>query len=239
MFEEPTDEGLSPQQQEALWQTVQSKAHPDGTVAFSYCSYESHPAAFTKQAEAVRKVRQSPGSAVPLVAKEFPFVFVPNNLHKSPRPVSMTPLDMCKPLFFAHTDSDVAGFHTHLEYSPDSNWAGNLLQGYSKTGPERAGAVQVQKPVSLAIELILRYTNPHDLVVVPFAGTGSEVLAALYTGRRVVAFEKDTERYLSCRSRVEDLLGKFASETGPKPRFRFPNVRRPYHWLCQQTHVQL
>lgn len=46
-----------------------------------------------------------------------------------------------------------------------------------------------QKPLSISLRIIKHFSNKGDLVVVPFAGSGSECIAALIEKRRFVAFE--------------------------------------------------
>jgi site-specific DNA-methyltransferase (adenine-specific)/modification methylase len=71
-----------------------------------------------------------------------------------------------------------------------------LWRGVCKRG-EEAGQRrlhQMQKPAALGRWIIGRATQPGDLVLVPYAGSGSEMLAALQTGRRCVGVEIE-ERY--------------------------------------------
>jgi site-specific DNA-methyltransferase (adenine-specific)/adenine-specific DNA-methyltransferase len=46
-----------------------------------------------------------------------------------------------------------------------------------------------QKPLSISRRIIEHFSNPADLVLVPFAGSGSECLAALQADRRFIGFE--------------------------------------------------
>lgn len=50
-----------------------------------------------------------------------------------------------------------------------------------------------QKPLSLIRRLVLIYTNPGDLVVDPFGGSGTTALACKQTGRNFVSMEIDTD----------------------------------------------
>jgi len=52
-----------------------------------------------------------------------------------------------------------------------------------------------QKPLSISQRIVAHFSNPGDLVVVPFAGSGSECLAAAMTGRHYLGFELN-ERYI-------------------------------------------
>jgi DNA modification methylase len=50
-----------------------------------------------------------------------------------------------------------------------------------------------QKPLSLIRRLVLIYTNPGDLVVDPFGGSGTTALACKQTGRNFVSMEIDVD----------------------------------------------
>lgn len=49
-----------------------------------------------------------------------------------------------------------------------------------------------QKPESLMESLVLDFTNPGDLILDPFAGSGTTGVAALRNGRRFLGWERDT-----------------------------------------------
>lgn len=102
----------------------------------------------------------------------------------------------------------------------DANWANSFeLIIYAKKGrrplPERRPSViaidrlpsgkmihPTEKPVEL-IELLLRMsTNPGDLVVDPFAGSGSTLLAARNMGRNAIGYEIDEEHYRRASNRL-------------------------------------
>ena len=46
-----------------------------------------------------------------------------------------------------------------------------------------------QKPLNLSSRIVQHFSNPGELVLVPFAGSGSEVLAARMAGRHFIAFD--------------------------------------------------
>ena len=54
-----------------------------------------------------------------------------------------------------------------------------------------------QKPWRLMAELILRFTDPDQLVIDPFVGVGSTAAAAIHTGRRFMGC--DRRRQGGCR----------------------------------------
>lgn len=55
----------------------------------------------------------------------------------------------------------------------------------------RARLHPTQKPVSLLCDLLRQYTNPGDLALDPFAGSGSSLLACSNLGRRCIGMERD------------------------------------------------
>ncbi len=60
-----------------------------------------------------------------------------------------------------------------------------------------------QQPVGIAKHFIEALTEPGDLVVDPFAGSGTTLVAAKELGRRWIGFEIDSETAKSARARLE------------------------------------
>lgn len=50
-----------------------------------------------------------------------------------------------------------------------------------------------QKPLSLMLELVELFTDPGDVVLDPFAGSGTTGVACLRLGRRFIGYEKDAK----------------------------------------------
>lgn len=74
-----------------------------------------------------------------------------------------------------------------------------------KTDKQRGGAHHpTQKPVALCEWLIRTYTNPGDVVLDSFMGSGSTGVAAVRCGRRFVGIEKDEGYYETALRRVAD-----------------------------------
>lgn len=73
--------------------------------------------------------------------------------------------------------------------------------------PGEAGLHPTQKPVKLMQALIALTTRPDQLVLDPFAGSGSTAVAARNLGRHFIAYEINAEYAAICRKRLEnDLL---------------------------------
>lgn len=62
-----------------------------------------------------------------------------------------------------------------------------------------------EKPVDLLSHLILNSTEPDDIVLDPFMGTGSCAVAARKTGRRFIGYEIDHTYFNTAKERLNDL----------------------------------
>jgi site-specific DNA-methyltransferase (adenine-specific) len=60
-----------------------------------------------------------------------------------------------------------------------------------------------QKPEKLLAKIILASTNPGDLILDPFAGSGTTAVAAKKLGRNFVAIESDENYCLLAAKRLE------------------------------------
>lgn len=63
-----------------------------------------------------------------------------------------------------------------------------------------------EKPVGLIANLITAVTKPGDLILDPFAGSGSTLVAAKKSGRRFIGVELDDEYYEKARRRIEEVV---------------------------------
>jgi site-specific DNA-methyltransferase (adenine-specific) len=81
---------------------------------------------------------------------------------------------------------------------------------------KRLGKHPTQKPVALIARCLRATTDPGDLVLDPFAGSGSTGVAALKLGRCFVGFEQDkTYARLAARRLGETVPDEFVSATAP------------------------
>jgi site-specific DNA-methyltransferase (adenine-specific) len=60
-----------------------------------------------------------------------------------------------------------------------------------------------QKPLNLMLELVELFTDPDDLVLDPFCGSGTTGVACLRLGRRFIGIEKDEKYAAIARERLE------------------------------------
>ena len=64
-----------------------------------------------------------------------------------------------------------------------------------------------EKPVSLLADLIRCTTDPGDIILDPFAGSGTTGVAAIAEGRRAILVEKEPKYAGICRRRVAEAMG--------------------------------
>lgn len=62
-----------------------------------------------------------------------------------------------------------------------------------------------EKPVGLLEDIITSVTRPGDLILDPFAGSGSTLAAAKQTGRRYIGVELDAGHFETARQRLEGI----------------------------------
>ena len=62
-----------------------------------------------------------------------------------------------------------------------------------------------EKPVGLLANLSSSVTKPGDLILDPFAGSGSTLVAAKKTGRRFIGIELDDDYFVTAQRRIEEV----------------------------------
>lgn len=73
-----------------------------------------------------------------------------------------------------------------------------------------------EKPVSVLQKLTLLTSEPGDVVIDPFAGSGTTGVAALREGRRVILIEREPRFALLCRERMEAEASGSTLEAGAR-----------------------
>ncbi|TET34438.1 MAG: site-specific DNA-methyltransferase [Planctomycetota bacterium] len=63
-----------------------------------------------------------------------------------------------------------------------------------------------QKPLSLTDRIVKHFSNPDDLIVIPFAGSGTECLSAITHGRRYWGAEINSKYIKIANKRISKLL---------------------------------
>ena len=79
-------------------------------------------------------------------------------------------------------------------------WSFPVLAG-RRFANERV-AHPTQKPLALANRIVRHFSHPGELVLVPFAGSGTECLSAQLSGRRFIGFEISSEYASLARKRL-------------------------------------
>lgn len=88
----------------------------------------------------------------------------------------------------------------------------NILEGALDRKEPRIH--EAQKPVDLCEQLIGLTTYPGQLVIDPFAGSGTTAIAARNTDRRFIAIEADKEMCEQARTRLQKAAGEKPTRTG-------------------------
>jgi DNA modification methylase len=99
--------------------------------------------------------------------------------------------------------------------NPDGRQAGDVWKVPTLAGRRFAKERTdhpTQKPLLLSRRLIEHFSNPGDLVVVPFVGSGSECVAAIEAGRRFVGAEINPSYLAIARSRIAQASGQLFQE---------------------------
>jgi site-specific DNA-methyltransferase (adenine-specific) len=73
---------------------------------------------------------------------------------------------------------------------------------------DRHGEHPTEKPVSLMMEIVNKFTNPGDVILDPFMGSGTTGVAAIRLGRRFIGIEKDTRFFEIANGRISDALSR-------------------------------
>lgn len=101
------------------------------------------------------------------------------------------------------------GFETLVFAHPKgrSRWNGGgrvaVFEHVKHNGAEQKSGHMTQKPLPLMLELVELFTDPGEVVLDPFAGSGTTGVAALRLGRRCILIEKDEKYAALCRERME------------------------------------
>lgn len=70
-------------------------------------------------------------------------------------------------------------------------WSGGGKAGNYVLPTSQGSGHPTQKPLNMVADWVRRFTNPGDLVLDPFAGTGTTLVAAKEEGRRAIGIEAD------------------------------------------------
>ena len=60
-----------------------------------------------------------------------------------------------------------------------------------------------QKPLDIIQRLVTVSSDPEDIVLDPFMGSGTTAIACIHTGRHYIGYEKDEEYYMTGLNRIK------------------------------------
>lgn len=113
-----------------------------------------------------------------------------------------------------------------------SKWNGGgrrNLFSHNTNGRDRDGTHETEKPISLMMEIIELFTNPGDVILDPFMGSGTTGIAAVALGRKFIGIEKDEKSYRLAKGRLQSaftgriegraIIAKLIGSDDPGPLF--------------------
>lgn len=95
-----------------------------------------------------------------------------------------------------------------------------------------------QKPVGMLAALVRSFTSPRELVLDPFAGSGSSCAAALLTGRRYIGIELDKEYFHHASLRLERVKERVARKRSARVLIPTNYEFRRVHRASRRTGIQ-
>ncbi|MED4016309.1 site-specific DNA-methyltransferase [Sutcliffiella cohnii] len=101
------------------------------------------------------------------------------------------------------------GSYTYnYDYAKSINGGKNISNVFETAlTPQREkkhGKFPCQKPLEVTIKLLNLHSNPNDMVLVPFTGSGTECLGARLTNRNFVSFETNYKYIELANNRLDD-----------------------------------
>jgi DNA modification methylase len=87
-----------------------------------------------------------------------------------------------------------------------TSWNGGGKRGvftHLTNQPDRDGRHPTEKPGPLMAELVILFTQPNDVILDPFAGSGSTGVACAKHGRRFIGIERDQKWFDVACERIE------------------------------------
>jgi len=104
-----------------------------------------------------------------------------------------------------------------------SDWLIPICNGAERVKENGRKAHSTQKPEELLYRIILASSNPGDLVLDPFAGSGTTAAVAKRLGRNFIGFEREMNYVRLARKRVEEtepINSQLLEYRAEKPRIR-------------------
>lgn len=124
-----------------------------------------------------------------------------------------------KPIEYHRVDSRISSNYGCVPSRPSSNYGTRQeyyvreFTGYPKSvlefGPDPIKLHPTQKPIALMRYMVRTYSNPGDLVLDPFMGSGTTAIACVLEHRNFIGFELDKQYWEVANKRLRDLTGPF------------------------------
>lgn len=119
-------------------------------------------------------------------------------------------------ILWAHSGGKKRDYYFDYDYSKNGDFSGDELKSPGKqmrtvwdlSNNKKAeelkyGKHPTQKPIKILTRMIKLSSRPGDVMLTPFAGAGSECVAAKQTGRHYIGFEIEDEYCIISRDRLE------------------------------------
>lgn len=103
-----------------------------------------------------------------------------------------------------------------------ARWNGGGRRGmftHYTNNPERDGRHTTEKPISLMLELVTLFSDPGQIILDPFMGSGTTGVACVKSGRKFIGIEKDPKHFEVAAERIRHALSQadmFVSIPKPK-----------------------
>jgi modification methylase len=98
-----------------------------------------------------------------------------------------------------------------------SDWLLPLCTGHERLKKDGRKAHPTQKPEALVFRCIMAASNPGDVVLDPFLGSGTTAAVAKMLGRHFIGIERDPEYAELARRRIAAVRPLDADDVAPKP----------------------
>jgi modification methylase len=118
-----------------------------------------------------------------------------------------------------------------------SDWYMPLCVGRERLRSNGVKLHPTQKPSALLYRILNASTNPGDVVLDPFFGTGTTGEAAIRLGRHWIGIEKETEYIEAARKRLATVTPEEIGELPPKNTDLRQRIRLPFGALLEYGYL--
>jgi len=118
-----------------------------------------------------------------------------------------------------------------------SDWYMPLCTGRERLRSNGTKLHPTQKPAALLYRILTASSNPGDVVLDPFFGTGTTGEAAIRLGRHWIGIEKQTEYIQAARERLQIVLPDFITGMGLETANIRQKIRLPFGTLLEYGYL--